>query len=318
MITKTNKIDFSIITPVYNGEKWIAKTIESVLNTCTNFSHEYIVVNDGSVDGTRKILSTYSKVVKIINQENQGEAASVNNGLKLAQGRYIIVVSADDPMRSSELLRLAKTTLDNDKNIVCAYPSWSVIDSSANILRNVDVDDYSEYALVGEFKCLVGPGGVFRREAALQIGGRQKHLRFTSDYDFWLRLSRLGQFQRIPGYLAYWREHESSTSIAYRGVEMANERILMMQEFLKSNPQISKEIKRNAMSNAYYQAALLVYFDPNIPAKKLLAQALLARPRNLLSFQSRVLAYISLTPFSKPLLKMLRNLGLFGKIAATD
>lgn len=318
MITKTNKIDFSIITPVYNGEKWIVKTIESVLNTCTNFSHEYIVVNDGSVDGTRKILSTYSKVVKIINQENQGEAASVNNGLKLAQGRYIIVVSADDPMRSSELLRLAKTTLDNDKNIVCAYPSWSVIDSSANVLRNVDVDDYSEYALVGEFKCLVGPGGVFRREAALQIGGRQKHLRFTSDYDFWLRLSRLGQFQRIPGYLAYWREHESSTSIAYRGVEMANERILMMQEFLKSNPQISKEIKRNAMSNAYYQAALLVYFDPNIPAKKLLAQALLARPRNLLSFQSRVLAYISLTPFSKPLLKMLRNLGLFGKIAATD
>ena len=318
MITKTNKIDFSIITPVYNGEKWIAKTIESVLDTCGDFSYEYIVVNDGSVDGTKKILSTYSKVAQIVNQENQGEAASVNNGLKLAQGRYIIVVSADDPMRSSELLRLAKKTLDNDKNIVCAYPSWSVIDSSANVLRNVDVDDYSEHVLVGEFKCLVGPGGVFRREAALQIGGRQKHLRFTSDYDFWLRLSRLGQFQRIPGYLAYWREHESSTSIAYRGVEMANERILMIQEFLNSNPQISKEIKRNAMSNAYYQAALLVYFDPKIPAKKLLAQALLARPRNLLSFQSRVLAYISLTPFSKPLLKMLRNFGLFGKIAATD
>ena len=318
MITKTNAMDFSIITPVYNGEKWIAKTIESVLDTCANFSYEYIVVNDGSVDGTRKILSTYSGVVKIVNQENQGEAASVNNALKLAQGRYIIVVSADDPMRSSELLRLAKITLDNDKNIVCAYPSWSVIDSSANVIRNVDVDEYSEHALVGEFKCLVGPGGVFRREAAIQVGGRQKHLRFTSDYDFWLRLSRLGQFQRIPGYLAYWREHMSSTSIAYRGVEMANERILMMQEFLKSNPQISKEIKRNAMSNAYYQAALLVYFDPNIPAKKLLVQALLARPRNLFSFQRRVLAYISLTPFSKPLLKILRKLGLFGKTAATD
>jgi len=318
VITKTNAMDFSIITPVYNGEKWIAKTIESVLDTCANFSYEYIVVNDGSVDGTRKILSTYSGVVKIVNQENQGEAASVNNALKLAQGRYIIVVSADDPMRSSELLRLAKITLDNDKNIVCAYPSWSVIDSSANVIRNVDVDEYSEHALVGEFKCLVGPGGVFRREAAIQVGGRQKHLRFTSDYDFWLRLSRLGQFQRIPGYLAYWREHMSSTSIAYRGVEMANERILMMQEFLKSNPQISKEIKRNAMSNAYYQAALLVYFDPNIPAKKLLVQALLARPRNLFSFQRRVLAYISLTPFSKPLLKILRKLGLFGKTAATD
>jgi glycosyltransferase involved in cell wall biosynthesis len=318
VITKTNEIDFSIITPVYNGEKWIGKTVESVLKICANFTYEYIVVNDGSLDETRNVLSTYSREVKIIDQENQGEAASVNNGLNIAQGKYIIVVSADDPMRSPELLRLAKTILDNDKNIVCAYPSWSVIDSSATVLRNVDVDDYSEHALVGEFKCLVGPGGVFRREAALQIGGRQKHLRFTSDYDFWLRLSRIGQFRRIPGYLAYWREHESSTSIAYRGVEMANERILMMQEFLKSNPQISKEIKRNAMSNAYYQAALLVYFDPNIPAKKLLARALLARPKNLFSFRRRVLAYISLTPLSKPLLKMLQNLGLFRKITATD
>jgi glycosyltransferase involved in cell wall biosynthesis len=310
--------DFSIITPVFNGEHWISKTVESVLEVCANFRYEYIVINDGSSDGTKEILSAYSKEVKIINQENQGEAASVNNGLNLAQGKYVIVVSADDPMRSSDLLRLAKATLDNDRNIVCVYPSWSVIDSSENILRNVDVEDYSEDALVGEFKCLVGPGGAFRRETALQIGGRRKHLRFTSDYDFWLRLSQKGPFQRIPGYLAYWREHESSTSIAYRGVEMANERIFMMEEFLNSNPRISKEIKKNAMSNAYYQAALLVYFDAKIPAKRLLAKALLARPRNIFLFQIRIVSYISLMPFSKPLLKMLRNLGLFGKIPANE
>lgn len=313
-----DKYDFSIITPVFNGEHWISKTIESVLETCANFNYEYIVINDGSVDGTKEILSAFSKEVTVVNQENQGEAASVNNGLNLAQGKYIIVVSADDPMRSSELLRLAKETLDNDKKIVCVYPSWSVIDGSTNVRRNVDVEDYSEDALVGEFKCLVGPGGAFRRDAALQIGGRRKHLRFTSDYDFWLRLSRLGPFQRIPGYLAYWREHEYSTSIAYRGVEMANERILVMQEFLKSNPWISKEIKKNAMSNAYYQAALLVYFDPKIPAKRFLTQALLARPRNIFLFQIRIVLYISLMPFSKPLLKMLRNLGLFRKIPEND
>jgi glycosyltransferase involved in cell wall biosynthesis len=313
-----NSYDFSIITPVFNGEKWISKTIESVLETCADFNYEYIVVNDGSMDGTKRLLSAYSKEVKVLNQENQGEAASVNNGLNLAQGKYIIVVSADDPMRSSELLSLAKATLERDKNVVCAYPSWSVIDSSEKVLRNVDVEDYSEHALVGEFKCLVGPGGVFRREAALQIGGRRKHLRFTSDYDFWLRLSRLGPFQRIPGYLAYWREHESSTSIAHRGVEMANERILVMQEFLKLNPQIPKKIKKNAMSNAYYQAALLVYFDPKIPAKKLIIQALLTHPSNIFLFQMRVLGYISLMPFSKRLLKMLQNLGLLGKIPIND
>lgn len=306
--------DFSIITPVYNGEKWISTTVESVINICSNFSYEYIVINDGSQDETMNILSAYSKKIVVINQDNQGEAAAVNNGLNIARGKYVIVVSADDPMRSPQLLKLAKKILDFEDKTVCVYPSWSVIDSSGKILRDVDVEDYSENALVGEFKCLVGPGGVFRREAAIQIGGRQRHLKFTSDYDFWLRLSQIGPFQRIPGYLAYWREHESSTSIAYRGVAMASERILVMKEFLKENSKISKKLQKNGMSNAYYQAALLVYFDTRVPAKRLIARAFLANPLNLLSFDKRILAYICFTPVSRPLLKLLRSVGLFKRL----
>ena len=314
MVSLQSDYDFTIITPVYNGEKWITETIKSVLEVCQDFNFEYIVINDGSTDSTFEILSRFSSKIVVIDQANKGEAESVNVGLRAARGNYILVVSADDPMRSPQLLSSARDIFKQDKDIVCVYPSWSVISDSGKVLRNVDVEDYTEDSLVGEFKCLVGPGGVFRREAALQIGGRRKNLKFTSDYDFWLRLSQLGPFKRIPGYLAYWREHEASTSIALRGVAMANERILMMQEFLKSHSQISKKIKRNAISNAFYQAALLVYFDPKIPAKRLLAQAILARPRNIFLFEFRILLYIILMPISKPLLKMIRKLGLFGKI----
>jgi glycosyltransferase involved in cell wall biosynthesis len=311
---KQKNVDFSIITPVYNGENWISETIRSVLENCKGFDFEYIVVNDGSSDNTLKCMLNFSQEIQIIDQENQGEAESVNTGLRLAKGKYILVVSADDPMRSPELLRLAQEAFEQDKSVVCAYPSWSVIDGNSHVLRNVDVEDFSERSLIGQHKCIVGPGGVFSRATALEIGGRRSNLKFTSDYEFWLRLSQKGRFIRIPGYLAYWREHELSTSIAQRGLIMANERISVMRDFLSENPQLQKNLKQMAISSAYYQAALLVYFDRNVPAKKLLWQALLTYPKNLFAFDVKILLFILLSPYSRIVLRILKKLGLYGKL----
>jgi glycosyltransferase involved in cell wall biosynthesis len=314
LTTEIKKIDFSIITPVYNGEKWIIETVKSVLEICKDFDFEYIVINDGSSDNTHKLLSDFCEEILVIDQKNQGEAQSVNNGLRLAQGRYILVISADDPMRSSKLLASAKEILEKDSKVVCVYPSWSVIDTHSQVIRNVDVDDFSQDILIGQHNCIVGPGGVFRRETALAIGGRQPKLKFTSDYDFWLRLSQQGDFKRIPGYLAYWREHESSTSIALRGVAMANERIQVIQNFLATHEYLPNRLKRMALSSAYYQAALLVYFDPGVPSKKFLFRAFCFYPANIFSFQFRIVLYIALTPLSGFLLGVFKRFGLFRKL----
>jgi glycosyltransferase involved in cell wall biosynthesis len=308
------EIDFSIISPVFNGEKWISETIHSVLNTCKGLDFEYIVVNDGSSDSTIDLLKEFSNEIQIVDQQNRGEAASVNTGLRLARGRYVLVVSADDPMRSPKLLPTAKEIFEQNENVVCVYPSWSVIDSASNVLRNVDVDEFSERVLIGQHKCIVGPGGVFRRKAGLAIGGRRADLKFTSDYDFWLRLSQLGELRRIPGYLAYWREHEQSTSIAMRGVAMAKERIGVIEGFLNENAHLQKNLKRMAISSAYYHAALLVYFDREIPAKKFLFRAIFTYPINLLSFDWKVVFYIFMIPISPILLKTLKRLGLCGNL----
>lgn len=306
--------DFSIITPVYNGEKWISETVESVLENCKGLSFQYIVINDGSSDATLECLLEFDKQIMVIDQKNHGEAESVNIGLRAAQGKYILVVSADDPMRSSELLSSAREILEQDPSVICVYPSWSVIDAHSQIVRNVDVDDFSDRDLIGQHKCIVGPGGVFRRETALAIGGRRSNLKFTSDYDFWLRLSQQGQFRRIPGYLAFWRAHEASTSIALRGVDMANERIKVIQEFVAENEDLPYWLKRMAISSAYYQAALLVYFDPDIPSKKFLFRALYYYPINVFSFDWKIILYIILTPISAALLKFLKQMGLFRKL----
>lgn len=311
MTTSEYLFDFTIITPVYNGERWIRETVESVLSFCSNEKYEYIVVNDGSTDDTLMILNTFAEKIRIINQENQGEAASVNAGLKLGKGKYSLVVSADDPMKSSDLLREAKRIMDDREEIVCTYPDWSIIDSQSCIVRNVTVPEYDENILIGEMNCIVGPGGVFRRETALQIGGRNTHYRFTSDYDFWIRLSRHGDFKRIPGFHAYWREHAQSTSIALRGIEMGHERINVVRNFINKNQNIPRNMQKKSLGHAYYQAALLVYFDKKIPCKIWLAKSLWHFPAGIFRFDPRVVTYIILSPFSSVILEALKKIGLF-------
>ncbi len=303
--------DFTVITPVYNGADWIEETIESVLRVCAGTSFEYIIVNDGSVDATKQILSKYDDIVHVVHQKNKGEAAAVNVGLKLGRGSYALIVSADDPMRSSELLTKSKEILESDKNIICTYPDWSVIDSKSNVIRNVIVEEYSERRLLGEFKCIVGPGGIFRREAAITIGGRDPRYKFTSDYEFWLRLSRLGKFHRIPGFLAFWREHESSTSIAHRGLEMAIERICVVENFISENREIPKHIQRMARGHSHMQGALLIYFDKRIPAKKWLYRAITIYPRGIFKFNCKSMLYIILFPVSPKILQFLKRIGIY-------
>ena len=86
----------SVILPVYNGEKYIQKAIESVLNqTFTDF--ELIVVNDGSTDHTLDIINSFDDArITIINQSNQGPGAARNNALKIARGQYVMYLDSDD------------------------------------------------------------------------------------------------------------------------------------------------------------------------------------------------------------------------------
>lgn len=96
-----NKI--SVILPVFNGEKYIRKAIESVLNqTFTNF--ELIIVNDGSTDDSLNIINKFrDNMIKFINQVNQGPGASRNKALKIASGVYIMFLDSDDFFTSDAL-----------------------------------------------------------------------------------------------------------------------------------------------------------------------------------------------------------------------
>lgn len=93
-----NEIKITVIVPAYNVEQWLSRCIESIIRQ-THHNLEIIVINDGSTDGTGRIINQYAAVdsrIVPVHQENQGVVASREHGIRLATGSYIGFVDSDD------------------------------------------------------------------------------------------------------------------------------------------------------------------------------------------------------------------------------
>jgi len=302
-------INFSVITPVYNGEAFISETINSVLsNFDPSLRFEYLIIDDGSTDNTKSILEKYSQneLIKVFSVKNSGEAAAVNYGLEKAVGDYVVVVNADDPLLSPRLFTLANEIFKRNEKVVVVYPDWNVISESNLVLETKKLSSYSFEVMVGEFKCLPGPGSMFRRSAALKVGGRNTLYRFVSDYDFWLKLSLQGDFFHIPEVLAQWRSHSESTSVHSKGYEMGMERIKVMREFV-NYANVNKSLKQKALSHAYYHSALLSYFSKEVPGRRWMLQAFLIQRGWIKNADIRIVIFCLIYPLSRYLLPLINR-----------
>jgi len=128
--------EISVIIPVYNAEKTIAWTIDSILNqTFKNF--ELIIINDGSTDSTLDIIKKFKdKRIKVFNQKNQGAPRARNLGMKKSKGQYISFIDADD-MWTNDKLELQLKALKNSKAEV-AYSFVDLIDTNNKKICSLD------------------------------------------------------------------------------------------------------------------------------------------------------------------------------------
>ncbi len=119
-----DKIDLSIIVPIYNYENVIEGTIEAILHQKTQYTYELILVDDGSDKPAKDILEKYKgrPNVKVIHQENAGIGAARNTGLNNAAGRYFMFVDCDDTVHDDIVECLVSTAIKNNRDIVmCAH-----------------------------------------------------------------------------------------------------------------------------------------------------------------------------------------------------
>lgn len=128
-----NKPDLSIIIPTYNNANYIERAVESVIAQDTEFNFEIIIINDGSTDDTKSVLSRYNgnKSIIIINQDNKGFSGARNIGIDNANGKYIMFLDSDDYLAPDAIQNLLSVAIDCDADIV--EGNYKTFDSNGNI-----------------------------------------------------------------------------------------------------------------------------------------------------------------------------------------
>lgn len=125
------ELDLSLIVPVYNSEKYLSRCLQSLAQQDTRYRYEVILVNDGSTDGSGKILEEFAAgnpVFRVFSQPNQGISAARNTGIRHARGRFIGFVDNDDFVAPDYCTRLLDLGYANQADIVkCGHVRYDIL-----------------------------------------------------------------------------------------------------------------------------------------------------------------------------------------------
>ena len=201
----------SIVLPVYNGEKYLRESLDSIL-TQTFSDWELIIVNDCSTDGTQNIIEEYvskdSRIRTIKNSINQKLPESLNIGFRISTGEYLTWTS-DDNMYRPEALEVMTNYLDREKDCYMVCTAMDIIDSLGNYVQRSCNYNYEQMLCNN----CVGACFMYRRAILQDIGEYDINRFLVEDYDYWLKiLFHYGKIDFIDRVLYSYRSHENSLS----------------------------------------------------------------------------------------------------------
>lgn len=204
----------SVLMPVYKGDKYLSKAVDSILNQ--NFKNfEFIVVCDNPTDETKELFNYYQQKdsrIKIFYQDRQGLVKSLNKGISLAKGEYIVRMDADDISLSD---RLEKQVEFMDKN-----PDIGVSGTWVKIFGEVSeytlkhpIDDGSIKSSMLFFCPLAHPSVIIRKDIFCNNGLCYRlEETYAEDYGLWARAANILKFANLPHVCLKYRMHNSNTN----------------------------------------------------------------------------------------------------------
>jgi len=209
----------SIILPVYNGERFLAQSIESCLSQ-THKNLELIIINDYSTDASLSIAKHYedldSRVKVYSNTVNLRLPKSLNKGHEMASGAYITWTSDDNRFRESALENLLNHLKRHKADLV--YAHCDVINNTGKITGFLNAKA-ADHLL---FENVVGACFLYTKEIYAAVGYYNAQMVLIEDYDFWLRVAKQGIIKASDEILYEYRQHEDSLTSQIKNNQKIN------------------------------------------------------------------------------------------------
>jgi len=200
----------SIVLPVYNGERFLRESIESVLNQ-TYKNWELIIVDDCSTDNTSSIAKEYenkdARVHYYKNEKNLRLPGNLNKGFSLTHGDYLTWTSDDNRYKSNALEKMIQA-LKSNTNAQLVYASYQIIDESGNTIGQMTATPKGKQHILGEN--VVGACFLYTREAMNKTGEYDTDLFLVEDFDYWQRMLTKVESTYIAEVLYEYRWHSQT------------------------------------------------------------------------------------------------------------
>ena len=229
----------TVLMPVYNGETFLKEAIDSILNqTFTDF--EFLIINDGSTDKSEEIILGYndSRIRYIKNFENLKLIKTLNKGINLANGQFLVRMDADDISLSTRIERQV-SFMQNNADVVVAGSWFQSIGDNNIIVQYPTLHN----AIVTEFlyKCSIcHPSTIWRLENldTLIFNIDFDH---AEDYEFWIQCMNKGKLANIPEVLLKYRTHDMNVSSQYSEIQDNNSKLIRTSLFHEIGIEISSK-----------------------------------------------------------------------------
>lgn len=241
----------SVIIPNYNHAHYVSDAINSVLAQEYR-NYEIIVVDDGSTDNSREVVTTFGEPVQYIYQENAGLSAARNTGITSSKGSLIGVLDADDMYEPDCFGTLVPALQDNPDadGIYCGY---QFVDHANNLLPQIEArpvahDTLYDALLDGNF--FVPESILLRRYVYDNVGLFDESLRACEDWDVWLRVTK--QYKIMHSSKILTRHRILPRSMSTDPLRMLTGRLAVLKKHVGDEPAGSgSSVAHRAYGRAY-------------------------------------------------------------------
>jgi len=239
----SSQITFSIVTPVYNGEKYLRQTIESVISQKGSFCIDYIIIDDGSTDGSLGIIKGYDDLLRtqkikpkclgitfrFITGPNRGQSRAYNTGFLMATGELMAWMNADDYYLPGTFEYTAKFYKENSPvDFIYGDCLKVYTDGRAPTIYPKPRPDESLVSLRSRGNsfdlCF------FTKHIFEKVGPLDESLKYCMDLDLWFKIFAVGSTKYIPRTIAAFRIWPGSNTSTQQ-TKFAEERKLIFKKY---------------------------------------------------------------------------------------